>query len=713
MAISLEDNEPIVRLLESNVGTGYDRIDEEAGVIYGVRVINLESLNGRRYRESALREKAYLYEGAKVNLNHVRQKPGQIMDRSLDDFWGELRNVRWQEGFGTSEPGLVADLHFLKTHEKTPKLLEAARRFPDKFGLSHDASGEEIQTSAGREVVEIYEVHSVDLVANPATTKGLFESVDMTEAFCPTGKGGGKKNSCSPKGGSGKSKAESPAKKSGPLWGEKADGWVMGDGIPDTITHDGKSYEKVNGRTARAGGQQMAVFRSDDGSMLYGGFDDGLIRNASGANVSGVSVAGKKDSGAYQDKDGNTYNALPSDKKPAEKKPLKTTGGGKISPDSKEFNWGKKSYKLEKDGQFLKTFKAPDGSTITYNKQERGFYKNGIPLPALMGTNPSGVMSDYDHSGRGVPPIVYHDGRSYGERGTGKSLKTGEPMTMFEDDDGDRIWANKEGIFQNDNGKVLGGARVPSREIKNQLLVQESCGMKKIKDLSECAKCKSLQEMIMSDPALGEVSVEGVDAMDAAAQVDAAFRAALIAVIDGDMDTAQKLAKMKAIFKAKDAAQGVVGDVSGGMVPDDESESEDGAVEVDEAVEEEEMPEEDGSEGEEEPPMEEEGTMQESVKKTKLENELAEVKAQLAHEREEKKVVAMLQESKREPLPVRVKAVMALSDPKERKQLIESFPMIGAGKTRPAASPSVLQESVSGVGTYPATYESFKRALNT
>lgn len=184
------------KLLEHE--SGYDRVDRDAGIIYGVKVLGLVSRNGRRYRESAVAAATHCYEGAVVNIDHLKIDPNSRVnpERSITDRWGVLRNVRMQEG------GLYADLHFLKHHPMTEFLLEAAERFPETFGLSHDASGDERLIDGVREVVEIYRVNSVDVVSKPATNDGLFESVQTQEGFCATGKGSGIDNSCSSKDGS-------------------------------------------------------------------------------------------------------------------------------------------------------------------------------------------------------------------------------------------------------------------------------------------------------------------------------------------------------------------------------------------------------------------------------------------------------------------------------------------------------------------------------
>ena len=152
--------------------SGFERIDTEAGIIYGVRIVGQDSRNGRTYLESTLRNAVELYEGTRVFIDHNRPDPktGVLVERSIRDKWGELRNVRFQEG------GLVGDLHYLKTHAMTPMLVESAQRFPATFGLSHDAGGDEVVNKGRVEVVDIKQVKSVDVVNCPATTNGLFES---------------------------------------------------------------------------------------------------------------------------------------------------------------------------------------------------------------------------------------------------------------------------------------------------------------------------------------------------------------------------------------------------------------------------------------------------------------------------------------------------------------------------------------------------------
>ncbi len=156
------------QLREDAFSDGAMKIDEEQGVIYGVKILGRESRNGRVYSQTALEEAAKLYEGISVNLDHP-DNPRSV--RGIAEGWGVLRNTR------VARDGVFGDLHYLKNHAQTPAIIERAQRFPRNFGLSHNASGTVVSTVDGPLIVESIEhVESVDLVSKPATTRGLFES---------------------------------------------------------------------------------------------------------------------------------------------------------------------------------------------------------------------------------------------------------------------------------------------------------------------------------------------------------------------------------------------------------------------------------------------------------------------------------------------------------------------------------------------------------
>lgn len=163
-------NRPRVKLAEAVYGDSL-KVDRETGVIRGVKILGSVSKNGRTYTEKAMREAATLYEGRKVNIDHMMREGAE---RPFRDVFGELRNVSLKEG------GVYGDLHFLKSHPLAEQVCEAAERFPTQFGLSHDAEGR-TSRQGGKLIVEsVIAVHSVDLVNTPATNAGLFESVTST-----------------------------------------------------------------------------------------------------------------------------------------------------------------------------------------------------------------------------------------------------------------------------------------------------------------------------------------------------------------------------------------------------------------------------------------------------------------------------------------------------------------------------------------------------
>ena len=146
------------------------RVDRDKGIIYDVKILGPESVNKRRYTSKAIHEavRARLYEGAPCNVDHP-DKPTD--SRKAMDRFGKFVNVI------EKADGVYADLHYLKSHPMAERVCEAAERMPDILGFSHNANGEGKHDNDGTLVVEtITEVTSVDLVADPATTHGLFES---------------------------------------------------------------------------------------------------------------------------------------------------------------------------------------------------------------------------------------------------------------------------------------------------------------------------------------------------------------------------------------------------------------------------------------------------------------------------------------------------------------------------------------------------------
>jgi len=146
------------------------RVDRDQGVLRGVKLIGLESRNGRRYRESGLEQATSLYEEAKVNVNHP--KDGPLSPRDYQDRLGVIRGVELRRG-----EGLFGDLHFNPKHVLAEQLAWDAQHNPHNVGFSHNVLAKLTHEGEVAVVEGITRVVSVDLVADPATTDGLFENV--------------------------------------------------------------------------------------------------------------------------------------------------------------------------------------------------------------------------------------------------------------------------------------------------------------------------------------------------------------------------------------------------------------------------------------------------------------------------------------------------------------------------------------------------------
>jgi hypothetical protein len=151
-----------VRARES-VPVGDPRIDTEAAVVYGVKVLGFTSQNGREYPRAVCEAAAPLYDGAIVRLDHG--------GRSVLSTFGRIH------GPTVRDDGLyAAELRYNPGHAFAKAFEWAVRHDPRSIGLSHDALvryTDASQTTAA----EIVRVLSVDLVSSPATTAGVFENV--------------------------------------------------------------------------------------------------------------------------------------------------------------------------------------------------------------------------------------------------------------------------------------------------------------------------------------------------------------------------------------------------------------------------------------------------------------------------------------------------------------------------------------------------------
>lgn len=142
-------------------------VNREAGTIGNVLICGFDSANGRTYPAEVFRRDYRAYEGARVNCDHAR-------DSTVD------RRLGWFSDVRVGEDGKPrGTLHVLKSHPMADRVFEAAERNPSLYGFSHVAMCETKQ-HRGKEIVEaIKSVESIDLVADAATTRSLFEGINM------------------------------------------------------------------------------------------------------------------------------------------------------------------------------------------------------------------------------------------------------------------------------------------------------------------------------------------------------------------------------------------------------------------------------------------------------------------------------------------------------------------------------------------------------
>lgn len=142
-------------------------VDRDKRVIRGVKLLGTRSVNrgGYAYPDSTLASAVSLFEGKPAYVDH-KPRP-----RSLADRFGTIRAPRFEPG-----RGIYGDIEFNPKHALTEQVLEAAEKLPESFGCSPSMDGDLVGRGAQARVERIIKVDSVDLVAEPATSSGIYES---------------------------------------------------------------------------------------------------------------------------------------------------------------------------------------------------------------------------------------------------------------------------------------------------------------------------------------------------------------------------------------------------------------------------------------------------------------------------------------------------------------------------------------------------------
>jgi len=145
------------------------QFDSESLIIRNVSLLGAVSANGYTFKESAMKDAARLLEGAIQYTNHTFDE----LPRDVNSSFSECKNVRYD----ASKDKVYGDMYLVDTPFVREELFPRIERFSHKFGNSIVAFGESVKEENGEFVVSLSAVESCDLVSDPATNKGLFESV--------------------------------------------------------------------------------------------------------------------------------------------------------------------------------------------------------------------------------------------------------------------------------------------------------------------------------------------------------------------------------------------------------------------------------------------------------------------------------------------------------------------------------------------------------
>lgn len=157
----------MTRLAETTYSPTPPEVDADRGLLRGVKLLGERSKNNRLYSREVRDAAAPLYEGSKIYLDHARQGG----ERSYRDWAGVITESE------SRADGIYGTVKLRKQSDVFAGIVEAAQEFPDAIGFSHVADGATHFDDSGVEIVESIErVFSVDLVTDPATTRGFFES---------------------------------------------------------------------------------------------------------------------------------------------------------------------------------------------------------------------------------------------------------------------------------------------------------------------------------------------------------------------------------------------------------------------------------------------------------------------------------------------------------------------------------------------------------
>ena len=168
-------------LHESFEGSPFTESHISGNIINNVKLLGKVSRNNRTYSEQAMKDAVTLYEHVAVYFDHptkseLRDRSGT---RSVRDLAGKVLNPRRGPG---EIRGDVQMIDIPENGSVNPKVFLTAlvEQMPDMAGFSHRAQGKVKRGENGDVVESLSHVDALELVTEPATSNGLFESLERT-----------------------------------------------------------------------------------------------------------------------------------------------------------------------------------------------------------------------------------------------------------------------------------------------------------------------------------------------------------------------------------------------------------------------------------------------------------------------------------------------------------------------------------------------------
>lgn len=168
-----EEGETVV---ETMVGVIEGTFDKTEMVIRDHVVLGPISKNGYTYPVKTQQESIGVFEGAKAYLNHpVARDMGEARD--VRDLIGQHKNIR------VVGEKTYSDLYLVNNRTVQDHVLPIVESAPSLIGSSVVIRGKLKKVEGGiPEMAQILACRSIDLVSEPATTQGLYESVQADKS---------------------------------------------------------------------------------------------------------------------------------------------------------------------------------------------------------------------------------------------------------------------------------------------------------------------------------------------------------------------------------------------------------------------------------------------------------------------------------------------------------------------------------------------------